>query len=158
MLESGNSANRFHISDYTKRTHSNLFGCSCNGGCRTAGAKIRRLSENSLVYVEVLFVSSKRSYNSLFRIVPDPIQNQGRQLKFLFLQFVDQGAVLFRSKLFAMTDSNSDGKITYAEWRDSAVRSTATNENDSTLLELWAKYDTDNVGYLTESEAINRKG
>jgi Ca2+-binding EF-hand superfamily protein len=57
-----------------------------------------------------------------------------------------------------MTDSNNDGKITYAEWRDSAVRSTATDENDSTLLELWAKYDTDNVGYLTESEAINRKG
>jgi hypothetical protein len=78
VLESGNPANRFHISDYTKRTCSNAFGCSCNGGCRTAGAKIRRLSENSLVYVEVLFVSSKRSYNSLFRIVPDPIQNQGR--------------------------------------------------------------------------------
>jgi Ca2+-binding EF-hand superfamily protein len=57
-----------------------------------------------------------------------------------------------------MMDSNNDGKITYAEWRDSAVRSTAPNENDSTLLELWAKYDTDNVGYLTESEAINRKG
>jgi hypothetical protein len=72
VLESGNSANRFHISDYTKRTHSNLFGC------RTAGAKIRRLSVNSLVYVEVLFVTAGSSYNSLFRIVPGLIQNQGR--------------------------------------------------------------------------------
>jgi len=57
-----------------------------------------------------------------------------------------------------MMDSNGDGKITYAEWRNSTVRSTAINENDSTLLEFWAKYDTDNAGYLTESEAINRKG
>jgi hypothetical protein len=66
VLESGNSANHFHISDYTKHTHSNLFGCSCNGGCRTAGAKIWRLSENSLVYIEVLFITAGGSYNSLF--------------------------------------------------------------------------------------------
>ena len=78
VLESGNSANRFHISDYTKRTHSNFFGCSCNGGCKTAGGKIWRLSDNSLVYVEVLFVTAGSSYNSLFRIVPGLIQNQGR--------------------------------------------------------------------------------
>ena len=66
VLGAGNSTNRFHISDYIKRTHSNFFGCSCNGGCRTPDAKIRRLSENPLMYVEVLFVTSKRSYNGFF--------------------------------------------------------------------------------------------
>jgi len=58
--------------------------------------------------------------------------------------------------LFAATDTNGDGKMTFAEWRDSPVRSTFNNENDSMLAEHWAKYDTENVGYLTEDEAVNR--
>jgi hypothetical protein len=59
--------------------------------------------------------------------------------------------------LFAVTDSNGDGKITFNEWRDSAVRSTFNDENNATLFETWANYDTANIGYLTEDEAVNRR-
>jgi hypothetical protein len=47
--------------------------------------------------------------------------------------------------------------MTFDEWRDSAVRSTSNNENNVTLFETWAKYDTANIGYLTEDEAVNRR-
>ncbi|KIM76082.1 hypothetical protein PILCRDRAFT_13104 [Piloderma croceum F 1598] len=61
------------------------------------------------------------------------------------------------SNLFAITDTDGDGKITFVEWRDSAVRSTFSNENNSTLSRYWARYDTVNVGYLTEDQAIKRR-
>jgi hypothetical protein len=44
--------------------------------------------------------------------------------------------------------------MTFAEWRDSTVGSSF---NDEINLAQWAKYDTANVGYLTEDEAINRR-
>jgi hypothetical protein len=47
--------------------------------------------------------------------------------------------------------------MTFAEWRDSAARSTLHEENNSMLFKQWAKYDTANIGYLTEDEAINRR-
>jgi Ca2+-binding EF-hand superfamily protein len=70
---------------------------------------------------------------------------------------VDQESFLFHRDLFAVTDTNGDGKITFNEWRDSAVRSTSNNENNATLFETWANYDTANIGYLTEDEAVNRR-
>jgi len=62
---------------------------------------------------------------------------------------------LFGSNLFAMTDTDGDGKMTFAEWRDSTVRSTISGEDNSMLFQQWAKYDSENVGYLTEDEAVN---
>jgi len=47
--------------------------------------------------------------------------------------------------------------MTFAEWRDSAVRSSFNDEINLALYEHWAKYDTANVGYLTKDEAINRR-
>jgi hypothetical protein len=47
--------------------------------------------------------------------------------------------------------------MTFAEWRDSPLRSTSKGETNEMLSEIWAKYDTANAGYLTEEEAINRK-
>jgi Ca2+-binding EF-hand superfamily protein len=63
----------------------------------------------------------------------------------------------FCSNLFALSDTDGDGKMTFAEWRDSSARSTFTTESDSMLYEQWAKYDTGNVGYLTKDEAMNKK-
>ena len=63
----------------------------------------------------------------------------------------------FASDLFAIADKNGDGKMTFVEWRDSPVRSTSNGETSASLAEIWAKYDTENVGYLTEDEATNRK-
>ena len=62
-----------------------------------------------------------------------------------------------RRNLFSIADTNGDGQMTFAEWCDSALHSTFYNENNSTLYEQWAKYDTANVGYLIEDEAINRR-
>jgi vacuolar-type H+-ATPase subunit C/Vma6 len=47
--------------------------------------------------------------------------------------------------------------MTFAEWRDSPLRSASEGETDEMLSKIWAKYDIDNVGYLTKEEAINRK-
>jgi len=58
------------------------------------------------------------------------------------------------SNLFAITDTNKDGKMTFTEWRDSTVRSTFKDENNAMLLDHWAKYDTANVGYLSEDKAV----
>jgi len=69
---------------------------------------------------------------------------------------VCRSSLLFCSTLFAITDTNGDGKITFAEWRDSAVHSTFNNQNDLTLFEHWSKYDTAGVGFLTEDEAVKR--
>jgi len=57
-----------------------------------------------------------------------------------------------------ISDSNGDGRMTFAEWRDSPVRTTLNDEDDVLLAVFWAKFDTANVGYLTEYEAVNRKG
>jgi hypothetical protein len=46
--------------------------------------------------------------------------------------------------------------MTFAEWRNSAVRSTISGKDNSTLFQQWTKYDSKNVGYLTEDEAVNR--
>jgi EF hand len=70
---------------------------------------------------------------------------------------VDQESFLYCRDIFAATDTNGDGKITFAEWRDSTVRSTFNDENNVTLSETWANYDTANIGYLTEDEAVNRR-
>jgi Ca2+-binding EF-hand superfamily protein len=59
--------------------------------------------------------------------------------------------------LFATADTNEDGKMTFAEWRDSMMHSTHHDENNATLFKHWIKYDIENVGYLTKEEAINRK-
>jgi len=61
------------------------------------------------------------------------------------------------SNLFHVTDTNGDGKMTFAEWRDSAVRSSFGNDDMLELSRQWAKYDTANVGYLTENEAVNHR-
>jgi hypothetical protein len=47
--------------------------------------------------------------------------------------------------------------MTFAEWRDSVVRFSFNDEINLALYKQWAKYDTANVGYLTEDEAINRR-
>ncbi|KIM76834.1 hypothetical protein PILCRDRAFT_12532 [Piloderma croceum F 1598] len=60
--------------------------------------------------------------------------------------------------IFAGADTNGDGKLTFAEWRDSSVcLSFKKSKSDEELSERWAKFDTDNVGYLTKEEVINRK-
>ncbi|KIM72254.1 hypothetical protein PILCRDRAFT_829885 [Piloderma croceum F 1598] len=56
-----------------------------------------------------------------------------------------------------IADTNRDGKMTFAEWQDSTARSTRHKANDLMLFEQWTKYDTVNVGYLTEDEAVNRR-
>ena len=62
------------------------------------------------------------------------------------------------SNLFSAADTNGDGKLTFAEWRDSPVCSSFKNlKSNEELSEMWAKFDIDNVGYLTKQEAINRK-
>jgi len=48
--------------------------------------------------------------------------------------------------------------MTFVEWRDSPVRTTSKDETASMLAERWAKFDTANIGYLTEDEAVNRLG
>ena len=65
--------------------------------------------------------------------------------------------LFFDSKLFDITDTDKDGKVTFDEWRNSAVRSTFSGETDSMLAKQWAKFDTANVGYLTKDEATNRR-
>jgi len=97
----------------------NIFGCNCDGGCRTA---------------------QKSKRQNLLERSSSPLLSKAD----------DESHVLF-----AAADTNGDGKMTFAEWRDSPVRSTFNNENDSMLAEHWAKYDTENVGYLTEDEAVN---
>jgi hypothetical protein len=47
--------------------------------------------------------------------------------------------------------------MTFAEWRNSPARTTSEDESASTLAERWAKFDTANVRYLTEDEAVDRK-
>jgi len=61
------------------------------------------------------------------------------------------------SEFFDATDANKDGIITMEEWLDSPVRSTASGETCATLVKQWAKFDPENVGYLTKHQAINRK-
>jgi Ca2+-binding EF-hand superfamily protein len=73
--------------------------------------------------------------------------------------FVDYKNIYDReSNFFAAADTNGDGKLTFAEWRDSSVCSFIKNfKSDEELSKMWAKFDTDDVGYLTKGEAINRK-
>jgi hypothetical protein len=92
----------------------------------------------------------------LCRIFPDLMMNQGERVMF-YLFFVIHKPHCYRSNHFAITDTDGDGKITFAEWRDSAVRSNFSNGNNSTLSTYWARYDTANVGYLTKDEAIKRR-
>jgi hypothetical protein len=62
------------------------------------------------------------------------------------------------SNLFAAADTNGDGKLTFAEWHDSSVCSSIKNfKSNEELSKMWANFNTDNVGYLTKAEAINRK-
>jgi hypothetical protein len=71
---------------------------------------------------------------------------------------VDQTVLLLsHSDLFAITDSNGDGKLTFSEWRDSTVRSSSPNEDDMLLYQHWRKFDTANLGFLIEDEAVNRR-
>jgi hypothetical protein len=64
----------------------------------------------------------------------------------------------FCSDYFDITDANKDGIMTIVEWLDSPVRSTSGGESCSMLVKQWAKYDPENVGYLTKHQAINRQG
>ena len=70
---------------------------------------------------------------------------------------MDKNPYTYLSGFFAAADTNEDGKMTFAEWRDSPLRSTSGTETDEMLSKIWAKYDIDNVGYLTKEETINRK-
>ena len=56
---------------------------------------------------------------------------------------------------FVLIDANGDGKITFAEWRDSTARTILVGADDSALTQYWDMYDTANAGYLTEDEATN---
>jgi hypothetical protein len=73
------------------------------------------------------------------------MMNQGEQLMF-YLFFVIHKPHHCRSNLFTITDTDGNGKITLTEWSDSAVRSTFSDENNSTLSRHWARYVTGNEG------------
>lgn len=63
----------------------------------------------------------------------------------------------FRSHLFTVCDTNGDGKMTFEEWHlNDAVRHNMRHLTEAQLLDRWNMYDTMDVGYLTEDEAVNR--
>jgi hypothetical protein len=91
----------------------------------------------------------------LVRFFIDPTMNHGWCLKFS-PPFMGKPYPI-GSNLFAITDTNGDGQMSFLEWCSSPVRPSFKNENHLVLYGQWAKYDTANVGYLTRDEAVNRR-
>jgi hypothetical protein len=89
----------------------------------------------------------------LDRIFPDLMMNQGEQLMF-YLFFVIHKPRHCHSNCFAITDTDGDGKITFAEWSDSAVRATFSNENNSTLSRHRARFVTANEGRGHQTQSV----
>jgi len=112
--------------------------------------------EKASSYVYHPMLPSRHSFRVFVCLIPASPKILGVWLKFVRRSWIKNTHAI-PSDLFAAADTNGDGKMTFAEWRDSPVRSTSKDDTNSMLSEIWAKYDTANVGYLTEDEAINRK-
>jgi hypothetical protein len=88
-----------------------------------------------------------------FPILPIEIKNRRERFNSPYANQIICSNVKIPIKLTRISapqrDTNNDGKMTFAEWRES--------DSGTGLDSEWAKYDTAGAGYLTEEAAVNRR-